>query len=246
LSFVWVGHWCGAPGRVTHGFTDWADVRASVEPDPPRARGSLSAAHALRRRRYLPVTLDLARRAHHVPAVPSTSKRSSPPRVRSRRSRRSPVARAAGALLGVLAPPEPCSRRDLEPSPHDPPPRSRRSSRGARVPLGTTARRSGPPSALLSQLAPRARSRATLDAGWVSCGDDRNVPHDPSADTGSVTTRAVPEPPTAWFSGFVRAGSSDSHDLGHHEQARDSPRGHVPLWHEATVDRNRASETPQV
>jgi len=57
-----------------------------TSPVPPRARGSLSARLATR----LPVTLDLARRAHHVPAVPSTSKRSSPPRVRSRRSRRSP------------------------------------------------------------------------------------------------------------------------------------------------------------
>jgi len=57
-----------------------------ASPDPPRARGSLSARLATR----LPVTLDLARRAHHVPAVPSASKRSSPPRVRSRRSRRSP------------------------------------------------------------------------------------------------------------------------------------------------------------
>jgi len=103
--------WCGARGLVTPGFTDHRRRSGVVGRRLlAGARGSLSA--ALLAEHHLPVTLDLARRAHLVPVVASASKRSSPPRVRSRRAA---VSRGvtAGALLGVLAPPEPCSRHDL-------------------------------------------------------------------------------------------------------------------------------------
>jgi hypothetical protein len=71
----------------------------------------------------------------------------------------------AGALLGVLAPPEPCSRQDLEPSIF--------TRRGGGVPpsaalacLATRRVTPGPPRAHPSWLTPRSRSRETLVARW--------------------------------------------------------------------------------
>jgi len=206
--------WCGVRCRVTRGFTNQADVRASR---PRRFLHELGAPfqHVLRRASRSPWTSH----AGLTTSRPFRRLRSVLPHCESVHVALDghPVARAVGALLGVLAPPEPCSRRDLEPSSYDPPPRSRRSSRGARHASRRASRRSGPPRALLSQLAPRARSRATLDAGWASHEDDRNVPYDPSADTKLVYNlgRAVRR-----YNLVLRlreGGSSDSHDLGRRE-----------------------------
>jgi len=85
-----------------------------TSPVPPRARGSLSA-----------TSFDAASRSPWTSHAGLTTSRPFR-RLRSVLPHSEsvhvaldghPVARAVGALLGVLAPPELCSRRDLEPSP---------------------------------------------------------------------------------------------------------------------------------
>jgi len=102
---------------------------------------------------------------------------------------------AAGALLGVLAPPEPCSRQDLEPS-LTRPPRRRPSSRG--VPFlvqasrpAPAARRSGPRARTSRGLRhERGRGRPSTPGGI-----ERGRPKRPARPVGghrTSTVRAVP------------------------------------------------------
>lgn len=175
-------------------FTDSGDVRASSlagscrrleAPFQRRSSHPLPCGswHASRR---LPVTLDLARRTHLGPAVPSTSELSSL-RESVHTARRSPVARRpvlswASSPLQSLAPAKPGALT------------SPATAGGVPPPAGTarlSARRATPwtpvPSALLagtSRGLRRERSAAGNPRRQVeSCGDDRIIPLDPSADT---------------------------------------------------------------
>lgn len=159
-----------------------------ASPDPPRARGSLSATPCGAASRS-PWTSH----AGLTTSRPLRRLRSVPPHRESVHVALDghPVARAVGALLGVPAPPEPCSRRDLEPSPFT-------RHRGAVAPRVTRVRLS----AHVATIGTTTRAPLVAHATSAFTGDprrrvdphedDRNVPCGPSADTGSITTRAVP------------------------------------------------------
>jgi len=171
-------------------FTDSGDVRASSlagscrwleAPFQPRSSHSLAAAR-------------LARPPGHPGPRPPDSPRSGrsvdfeaffPARVRSHHAAVTRRAEA-GALLGVLAPPEPCSRQAWGP-------RSPATAGGVPPPAGSarlSARRATPGISVPSGTSRGLRHERSA-AGDPRCrvgsnGDDRIVPLDPSADTGSV------------------------------------------------------------
>jgi hypothetical protein len=113
----------------------------------------------------------------------------------------------AGALLGVLAPPEPCSRQAWGPhfTRHG---RRRPSSRWHRASLDASCDPVDLRAPGTSRGLRRERSAAGSPRRQVeSCGDDRIIPPDPSADTGSPSMKR-------WTRAVLPFGSSlDSHDL---------------------------------
>lgn len=186
MPFVLVVSRCGARGRVTHGFTRLGRRSGVVPcrilrelgapfqrhlamPPPghpgPRTPGSPRPGRSVGFEAFLPT------------ASPFTSLSTvTPSRVRSVLS------------WAFLAPPEPCSRRDLEPS-RSPAAAEPSLLERCACALRHTSRRSGPPRAHLSQLALRARSRATLDAGWI---------HTRTTETSRVVRRRTPDPLMTW------------------------------------------------
>jgi hypothetical protein len=183
-------HLWPSPTRATFGRRPW--------PDPAEARGSLSTpllastTPTLRRRRQ---TRLATRPGHPGPRTPDSPRSGRsvdfeaffPARIRSHLAA---VARraVAGALLGVLAPPEPCSRQTWGPrfTRHG---RRRPSSRWHRAPLGASCDLQDSRASV--HVPGSVTSQERLGAGNPrrrvgSNGDDRIVPLDPSADTGSL------------------------------------------------------------
>jgi hypothetical protein len=196
-------HLWPSPTRATFGRRPW--------PDPAEARGSLSAPRFARPCGRTPRDTSRSPWTSHAGLTSVRSFRrlrsvlpcANPVHTARRSTFRLPCARRpvlswASSPLQSLAPAKP-GALDYPPRPEASLlPLAPRASRRVVRPRGSPCLQ-----ALLMACATSAPLLENPRRQVASCGDDRSVPHDPSADTGSVTTRAV-----------LPFGSSlDSHDL---------------------------------
>jgi hypothetical protein len=188
LPFVPVEPRCGERGLVTSGLHRLGRRSGVV---PGRILPRLEAPFQRRSSRNLAAARLATPPGHPGPRTPDSPRSGRsvdfeaffPARIRSHHAT---VTRRveAGALLGVLAPPEPCSRRTWGPLPATaggvpPPAGSQHAPLGARASDLQDPRAPGTSHGLRHERSAAGDPRRQVE----SRGDDRSVPRDPSADT---------------------------------------------------------------